>query len=240
MLLTQGDFKRPKVWSSTRMCLYEWDMLDRFLTNAKYFEIPHDILSTAKMYCIVMFCLKLILKIVQKVDTSYDFMEKFVLNKVDSNYGKKFMKVGLSSAEEAYNCQQLDSLESALEKYSHDKHMTSLLLHLKKYLTDNKEKIYKEADPNIRHTRSNQQGNVSLGKEAVDSYIENLWFEVQCRLNYSDCSDGATSFSEAPAESIFSYYERIRKGRESLSLDRSNSLVRIALEGPSAATEMEK
>ena len=110
MLISQGDFKRPKVWSSTRMCLYEWDMLDRFLSNAKYFKIPHDILTTAKMYFIVMFCLKLILKIVQKVYTSYDFMENFVLNKGDNNYGKKFMKVGLLDAEEAFSSQEFNSL----------------------------------------------------------------------------------------------------------------------------------
>ena len=189
MLISQGDFKRPKVWSSTRMCLYEWDMLDRFLSNAKYFEIPHDILTTAKMYCIVMFCLKLILKIVQKVDTSYDFMEKFVLNKVDNNYGKKFMKVGLLAAEEAFNSQEFNSLEIAIKRYSDDRHMTSLLLHLKNYLKDNRDKFSKEADPIIRHTRSNQQGDISLGKKAVDAYIENLCVEVQSRLKYSDCSD---------------------------------------------------
>ena len=34
---THGQFKRPKVWSSTRMCLYEWDMLDRFLYNSRFF-----------------------------------------------------------------------------------------------------------------------------------------------------------------------------------------------------------
>ena len=65
-----------------------------------------------------MFCLEVILKIVQNVDTSYGFMEKFVLSKVDNNYGKKFMIVWLLSAEEAYNSQQFGCLESAIEKYS--------------------------------------------------------------------------------------------------------------------------
>lgn len=37
--LTHGSFKRPKVWSSTRMCLYEWDMLDRFLENSSFFQV---------------------------------------------------------------------------------------------------------------------------------------------------------------------------------------------------------
>ena len=150
------------------------------------------------------------------------------------------MEVGLSSAEESYNDQPLDSLENALIRYADDKHMTALLHNLKKYLNENKDNFTKETNPIIRDTRSNQQGNISSSKEAVVAYIKNLWVEVQSRLKYSDCTDGATSFSEAPAESIFSYYERIHEGRESLSLDRSNSLVRIALEGPTAATEMAK
>ena len=77
--------------------------------------------------------------------------KKFVLSKVDNNYGKKFMIVWLLSAEEAYNSQQFDSLESVIEKYSDNNHMTALLLHLKKYLKDNKEKFSNEADPIIRH-----------------------------------------------------------------------------------------
>ena len=36
---SHGSFKRPKVWSSTRMCLYEWDMLDRFLENSAFFKV---------------------------------------------------------------------------------------------------------------------------------------------------------------------------------------------------------
>ena len=37
--LSMGSFKRPKIWSSTRMCLYEWNMLDRFLENSAFFEV---------------------------------------------------------------------------------------------------------------------------------------------------------------------------------------------------------
>ena len=41
-LMTNGEFKRPKVWSSTRM---DWEMVERFLENAKYFDIPTSIFS---------------------------------------------------------------------------------------------------------------------------------------------------------------------------------------------------
>ena len=91
--------------------------------------------------------------------------------------------MGLLSAEEAYNSKKNYHLESAIEKYSDEKHMTALLLHLKKYLKDNKVKFSIEVDSIIRHTRSNQQGKISLGKEAVDAYIENLYIEEQSGLN---------------------------------------------------------
>ena len=152
-------------------CLYEWDMLDRFLSNAKYFEIPHNILTTAKFYCIAMFCLKLILKIVQKVDTSYGFIEKFVLNSEDYDYGKKFMEVGLSSAEESYNDQPLDSLENALIRYADDKHMTALLHNLKKYLNENKDNFTKETNPIIRDLIS--KGTYHLVKKLLLHILKN-------------------------------------------------------------------
>ena len=31
--ISSQSFKRPKVWSATRMCLYEYDMVKRFLEN---------------------------------------------------------------------------------------------------------------------------------------------------------------------------------------------------------------
>ena len=117
-----------------------------------------------------------------KVDTSYGFIEKIVLNSEDYDYGKKFMEVGLSSAEESYNDQPLDSLENALIRYADDKHMTALLHNLKKYLNENKDNFTKETNPIIRDTRSNQQGNISSSKEAVVAYIKNLWVKVQSCL----------------------------------------------------------
>ena len=37
-------FKRPKVWSSTRMVVYEFEMVERFLENALYLDIPSKFL----------------------------------------------------------------------------------------------------------------------------------------------------------------------------------------------------
>ena len=39
LILENINFKRPKIWSCTRMCLYEFDMTLRFLENKHYFEV---------------------------------------------------------------------------------------------------------------------------------------------------------------------------------------------------------
>ena len=38
--ITSGEFKRPKVWSTTRMVVYEFEMIERFLQNSSYLDIP--------------------------------------------------------------------------------------------------------------------------------------------------------------------------------------------------------
>ena len=39
LILENINFKRPKIWSNTRMCLYEFDMTLRFLENKHFFEV---------------------------------------------------------------------------------------------------------------------------------------------------------------------------------------------------------
>ena len=57
------------------------------------------------------------------------------------------------------------------------------------------------------------------------------------RIDLTDLSAGPTSFSEAPAESIFSVWARIISGRESLQIENVVSLVRVSMEGPVASTK---
>ena len=39
LILEKINFKRPKIWSNTRMCLYEFEMTLRFLENKHLFEV---------------------------------------------------------------------------------------------------------------------------------------------------------------------------------------------------------
>ena len=60
--ITSGQFKRPKVWSTTRMVVYEFEMIERFLENSTFLDIPIKYMLLAKCQCLVMFALKIILK----------------------------------------------------------------------------------------------------------------------------------------------------------------------------------
>ena len=76
---------------------------------------------------------------------------------------------------------------------------------------------------------------IKTAKSNVVSYINKLWVSIDSRLEYTDASF-CSSFSDAPAESVFSIYENVINGRETLSVKRATSLVRLFMEGPGEAT----
>ena len=49
-------------------------MVERFLENAMYLDIPTKYLLVAKCHCLAMFTLNIVLKNVKKVDVSCDYM----------------------------------------------------------------------------------------------------------------------------------------------------------------------
>ena len=69
-----------------------------------------------------------------------------------------------------------------------------------------------------------------------DTYTTDLWKFIKLRIEKTDFSDNPCAFTEAPAEGIFSIYDRIITGRESLNLADAVSLTRIAVHGPPPAT----
>ena len=50
------------------MVVYEFEMLERFLENSSFLDIPIKFLLLAKTQCLVMFALKYVLKNVQRLD----------------------------------------------------------------------------------------------------------------------------------------------------------------------------
>ena len=77
--ISLGMFKRPKVWNSTRMVVYEFEMVERFLENSIDLDIPTKYLLVAKCHCLAMFALKIVLKNVQKVDVSCDYIDNVIV-----------------------------------------------------------------------------------------------------------------------------------------------------------------
>ena len=53
----------------------------------------------------------------------------------------------------------------------------------------------------------------------------------------TDLTNSPCAFSEAPAEGIFSIMDRVKKGRESLTIKHLVALTRLAAHGPPASTE---
>ena len=95
---------------------------------------------------------------------------------------------------------------------------------LKDYITNNKE-LFELQESYERNTRS-KPFTPSDAKDAVDGYINLLWKCI-----------GKRAFSEAPAEGIFSIMDRVKKGRESLTIKHLVALTRLAAHGPPASTE---
>ena len=93
--VTSGVFKRPKVWSSTRMVVYEFEMLERFLENSLFLDIPIKFLLLAKFHCLTMFALKIILKNVQRIDVTPEYVQKVIVGEVGRNSMELACKVAI-------------------------------------------------------------------------------------------------------------------------------------------------
>ncbi len=87
-----------------------------------------------------------------------------------------------------------------------------------------------------RNTPNNEElmGNI---KNEISNYITKLWAGISARLDEADTRDlNCTSFSEAPAEGVFSVWERVTSGRASMTLAHANALLRVSKEGPPAGS----
>ena len=100
--ISMGLFKRPKVWSSTRMVVYEFEMVERFLENSMYLDIPTKFLLLAQCHCLSMFALKIVLKNVQSIDVSSAYIESVILNEK----GRHAMLLGTRVAFDLYSGKQ--------------------------------------------------------------------------------------------------------------------------------------
>ena len=105
----------------------------------------------------------------------------------------------------------------------------------KKYIKEKKDLFSKLEEPQERHTRADIF-YINDAKSVCDTYTTDLCKFIKLRIEKTDFSDNPCAFTEAPAEGIFSIYDRIITGRESLNLADAVSLTRIPLHGPPPVT----
>ena len=75
-------------------------------------------------------------------------------------------------------------------------------------------------------------------KNEISDYITKLWTGIRTRLDEADTRDlSCLAFSEAPAEGLFSVWERVISGRESMTLAHANTLLRVSKENPPAGSK---
>ena len=60
------SFKRPKIWSKTRMVNYEYDQLLRFVECSSWWDLPNWVDLLSRLYLPVTYVLKVILAKAQK------------------------------------------------------------------------------------------------------------------------------------------------------------------------------
>ena len=240
MLTTDGKFKRPKVWSNTRMVVYEFEMLERFLENKIYFDHPEKSLTLAKVYCLAMFALKIVLKCVQKTNISQQYVKSVIIE----GHGKSAMKLASQVAVDVYNNNSISYLlEENLKDENHNVSITRKCFakELHDYIMKKEDMFNKEIEePRERITRHSVENEFTVehAKSIVDKYIDALWDAIHKRLEYADLDDlSSCAFSEAPAESVFSVYARVTSNRECLTVGHAVSLVRVAMHGPSPSTD---
>ena len=150
-------------------------------------------LITAKMYCLPMFGLKILLKLAQKVDISYDFLKAYIFNIQEINYGKEFMTICLTIANELALNGTYDKLTENLTKYEQDKYMQYLLNEVKKYVIASPEKFKVQgSEISVRTTQLSRSTDIAASilnaKSAINSYIDKLWDQVVTRLEHIDIS----------------------------------------------------
>ena len=98
---------------------------------------------------------------------------------------------------------------------------------LKEYTNQNSSYFVSKDASDLKRTHSDLF-NIDDAVEISDAYIDSLWTAIRSRLSYTDISESAAAYSEAPAEGIFSTYARVSTGRPCASHDHLVELTRIA------------
>lgn len=93
-----------------------------------------------------------------------------------------------------------------------------------------------EEPTNPRTRAEDNAASVDVIIPAFYNFIDELWKGIQKRFKSMGDISGNTSWSEAPAESVFSTWQFIIDHRQSLTVKHTEALCRIIRDGPQPAT----
>ena len=109
---------------------------------------------------------------------------------------------------------------------------------IKEYILKNKALFTNEEMP--RDSRTRAEGDFSKAKICdISRYIKSLSEGITERLTHFD-KDGTTSWSEAPAEGIFSILQTICDKKPGIKLSNLTKLCKIIKEGPQPGSILTK
>ena len=176
------------------------------------------------------------LKNVQRMDVSPSYINSVVLN----GTGERAMMLASKVACDFYSNDTIEYISNSPSLAS-DTNVCSSSEHtfcdeLKSFFDKKGHLFSKLEEPFEKNTRATPFTIIDA-KTACESYISGLWRAVADRVKYTDLSECSCCYTEAPAEGIFSIYDRIISGREKLSIDNAVALTRVSIHGPPPATK---
>ena len=234
------DFMRPKLFSSTRMCLYEFEQVKRFIEVSHYFDVPWHWEVMCRLYVLILFAEKIILKTCQKTNDQREYVARVFMGNPEPE-GKKAMVLGLRVAKDVIRGQPIRYLdtENLVDVLSTEPNVNHFVREMKKLVTELGPKLVPSSLQNTRGgTRAVQAITLPVIEAALETFIDQFWDQFAVRAARTDLTSGETwCFSEAPCEAFFSKWGRIVHSRPSLLVENVVRLIRVQLEGPPAGTD---
>ena len=223
LVVETGDFLRPKVMSSTRVSLYEFEQIHRFLQVMKYWDNPWELEVLAQLYCPVLFAVKIFMKKVQKTEVSAEYVDRVFVK----GEGKRSMELALESAiklSKGHDIEYLKTTEDCEILDSKTPFGKELYMFMKK-----NSPILKPSS--LTNSNSRTRGTSVITFETLvgvlKTFINTFWVEVARRTCHTELGKDYITFSEAPAETLFSEYKFITDHQPSLGFYTVASLIRI-------------
>ena len=234
---------RPKVFSSTRMSLFEYEQVHRFLLVKHYFDVPWHYEVLSQMYIFILLAIKIMLKTSQKTTDQSDYIKRVFLGAHGNDpEGKTAMELCLRVAKDVIRTNDISYLTQSpqVDIVGNDPLNNQFVEAILNLWTTLGSKIVPQhlINPNPL-TRAEASITIQVIEDELKRFIDRFWAEFTIRRARTDWENDETGcYSEAPCETFFSIYNRVSHFRQSLDWENVVMLIRIIMEGPPAGTDV--